>query len=142
VNYFIDSNIFLRVLAKENQQIFDECFGLLSKIKSNTSNNCFYTGNLVVAEVAWTLSSYYKVDKKEVVRDLESILNIGNLKYIEAYDFRTGLNIYKNLNVKFIDALITSIPQIQSKEWTVISYDRDFDKLGVKRKEPMGVKEV
>ena len=120
MNYFIDSNIFLRVLAKENQQVFDDCFSLLSKIKSSTSNNCFYTGSLVVAEVAWTLSSYYKVAKKEVIRDLEAILNIGNLKYVEAYNFRVGLNSYKNLSVKFIDALIASIPQIQSKEWIVI----------------------
>ncbi len=60
---------------------------------------------------------------------------------MEDYDFKVALKIYAEKNVKFIDALIASIPQIQAKEWTVISYDRDFDKIGINRKEPMGIKE-
>lgn len=139
--YFIDSNIFLRVLAKENPQIFDECVGLLTKIRNKGSGTAFYTGNLVVAEVAWTLASYYKAPKDLIIKGLGSIFNTGNIKFVEDYDFKVALKIYAEKNVKFIDALIASIPQIQAKEWTVISYDRDFDKIGINRKEPMGIKE-
>ncbi len=79
--YFIDSNIFLRVLAKENPQIFDECVGLLTKIRNKGSGTAFYTGNLVVAEVAWTLASYYKAPKDLIIKGLaqSSIREISSL---------------------------------------------------------------
>jgi predicted nucleic-acid-binding protein len=37
---------------------------------------------------------------------------------------------------KWIDCLIASAPDIQSGETAVVSYDRDFDRLGVVRLEP------
>jgi len=50
-----------------------------------------------------------------------------------------AIEIYEKFPVKFIDALIVSNPKIFKKEITIISYDKDFDKLNVKRKEPKDV---
>lgn len=44
--------------------------------------------------------------------------------------------MFEQKPVKFIDALLASIKEIKEKKWKVVSYDRDFDKLGVVRIEP------
>jgi len=49
--------------------------------------------------------------------------------------------MYSSKNVKFIDAMIASVDQIVSGSWVVVSYDKDFDKLGVKRAEPGGLRD-
>ena len=49
------------------------------------------------------------------------------------------MDLYAGHSVKFIDALITSIPQIAGGDMIAVSYDKDFDKLNVKRKEPKEV---
>ena len=140
--YFIDTNIFLRIFVKERDSQYHECSSLFDYIKRAGTNSSFYTGSVVMAELVWTLTSYYKDTKDSIGDTLDLITKTRGINMINNYNLPKAIEIFKNKNVKFVDALIASIPQIQSKDWTVISYDRDFDKLGVRRKEPMGVKEA
>lgn len=132
--YFLDTNIFLRTLVKENEPSFKECCQLLKTVKLNKIKAV--TANLVLAEVVWTLSSYYQFPKTKVIRAIKSIINLRGLKIIDGYNPLTTLEIFEDKNIKYIDALIASIEKVHSKEWIVVSYDKDFDKLEVLRTEP------
>lgn len=132
--YFIDSNIFLRTIVKENQRVFKDCRSFLQLIKSNQIKA--FTCGLVLAEVLWVLSSYYHVKKPGLIEALKSILNLRGLRVIDKIDYLAAEKIYENYNVKFIDAVIASIKEIQEKKWIVVSFDKDFDRIGVNRKEP------
>lgn len=135
--YFVDTNIFLRTLIKEDEDIFQECVEFLQAIKQNKINGA--TSTIVLAELAWTLSSYYKFTKNKIIIALDSILKLSGLKIVDGYDMYIALKSYKNKNVKFIDAVISSIHTIQGKIWVVVSYDKDFDKLYILRQEPKDV---
>lgn len=141
-SYFLDTNIFLRVFVEEHGSQYQECSNLFDYIKTAGLGSMFYTGSVVMAELVWTLTSYYKDSKASICETLNFIENTKGINFTDNYNLPKAIELFTAKNVKFVDALIASIPQIQSKEWTVISYDRDFDKLGVRRKEPMGVKEV
>lgn len=132
--YFVDTNIFLRTLVPENKKSLIECKNFLNKIKNNQIEAV--TSNIVLTEIVWTLLSYYKFPKKDVIIAIKSILNLSGLKIIDGYNAAQSLVFYENKSVKFIDCLISSIPEIKNKEWIVVSYDEDFDKLGIVRKEP------
>lgn len=134
MKYFIDTNIFLRVLELENKKIFDECSKLLGLI--NNSKISAVTSNFVLSEVVWVLDSFYGETRQKIVKGLDGILKLNNLKIIDKVNNFVALDLYSKKSVKFIDALIASNPEIQSKEMIVVSYDKDFDKLGVKRLEP------
>lgn len=131
---FIDTNIFLRTLIEEDKESFKDCFQLLQNIKTNKFKGI--TSSVVLSEVAWTLLSYYKFSKPEVVKALRSIVNLRGLSIIDKFQHEVALSLYEKNGIKFIDALIASNPDIVNKNWTVISYDRDFDKIDVKRMEP------
>lgn len=133
MKYFVDTNIFLRVLVRESQSMFGECSNCLSliecgKIKATTSD-------IVLSEVVWTLKRFYKLPKTKIIKSLHGIYEF-KFKYDNNFQTKLAVDLFKNKSVKYIDCLIASIPEVQNKKWTVISYDKDFDKLGVKRKEP------
>lgn len=135
--YFIDSNIFLRALHKENEQSYLACVTLLKEIKENRLKA--YTGTVVLAEIVWTLSSFYKIEKQKIIESLRGITTLNGLKIIDNYNHMDTLELYEKHSVKYIDALIASDKDIQMKTAIVVSYDRDFDKLSVIRKEPQSI---
>jgi len=132
--FFIDSNIFLRTLINENTQQHQSCVKLLRLIKNNKIKAI--TGTIVIAEIVWTLNSYYKLDKEDITTAVQSIINLRGLTIIDNYDHFLTLNLYKSHSVKYIDALIASIPAVQTQKITIVTYDNDFNKLVVKRLKP------
>lgn len=131
--YFIDSNVFLRVLVKEDEKSFRECFNFL-QLAQNKKISAI-TSDLVLAEINWVLESYYKFNKSQVISALEGIVNLKGLTIKSATDPLTAIELYKRSSVKFIDTIIVS-DKIFRSNGIIISYDRDFDKLGIVRKEP------
>ncbi|MBI2325766.1 PIN domain-containing protein [Candidatus Collierbacteria bacterium] len=134
MTYFIDTNVFLRVLIREDQKMFDQSKTFLEAVKKNKFDAV--TSTIVISEIVWTLGSYYRFSKKEVLRSVRGILNLGGLKVIDDYDLRKSLTIYESKKCKYIDAVIAGMPRIQSGDWTIVSYDKEFDKLGVERVAP------
>lgn len=138
MTYFIDSNIFLRTLIKEDEKTFKECYQFLNLIQSKKIKA--FTSSLILAEISWVLGGFYKFKKLEVVNALQSIINLRGLKITDKMDPRAAIEIFQRFNIKFVDALIASTPKIFRKEMIIVSYDRDFDKLGVIRKKPRDIK--
>ena len=135
--YFIDTNIFLRILIKEDEKIFNECYKLLELIRERKIKS--FTSSLILAETNWVLDSFYKFEKPKIIKALRSILNLKGLKIIDEVNPAISLEIFQNHNVKLIDALIASNPAILNKTMTIISYDKDFEKIDIIRKEPKQV---
>lgn len=133
--YFVDTNIFLRVLAKEDKKTFKECFQILKAIKEGKIRA--FTASLILAEINWVLGGFYNFPKGEITAALKSVLNLKGLKIIDKYNFYSAISLYDNFSIKFIDALIASHCLVYGKKAAIISYDKDFDKIGaVIRKEP------
>ena len=120
--------------ARENQKSFEECKRVLERVKRSELEAV--TAGLVLAEVAWTLGSHYKWEKNRVALVLKSIVNLGGLRFVNGYGAAGAVERFSEKTVKFVDAMIGSIREVADGEWIVVSYDRDFDKLGVKRVEP------
>lgn len=135
MKYFLDTNIFIRVLELENKKVFNECCKVLDLVKNSKIKA--YTSSTVLSEIVWVLGSSYDESREKILKGLSSILKLNNLKIVDNYDLSKALELYSDFSVKFIDALIASNPDIQAKKMVVVSYDKDFDKLKVKRLEPV-----
>jgi len=136
--YFIDTNIFLRVLVKENEETFKECSKILNLVRQNKIS--VFTSSLVLSEIEWVLESFYNFEKQKVITALESIINLKALKVVDKFNPRLALEIFQKKNVKFVDALIASNPAIFQKKVIIVSYDKDFDKISIKRAEPKEIR--
>lgn len=134
MDYFIDTNIFLRFFLKENEKTLRETKKVINLIKKNVIKAI--TSHLVIAELDWTMKSYYRISKEQRIIFLNSLLQLKNLSLKDDFNLATTLNFYKNSSVKFIDCLFASSPRLLSGKTVIISYDKEFDKLKVKRLDP------
>src|SRR3990172_13127040 len=91
--YFIDSNIFLRALHKENKKFFLDCVRLLKNIKENRIKA--YTSSIVLAEVVWTLQSFYGIEKDKIISGLKGITSLNGLKITDNYNNVLALDIWQ-----------------------------------------------
>lgn len=133
---FIDTNIFLRVIVRENEKVYSACYEFLRS--AERGEVLTYTSHIVLAEVVWTLDSYYRLPKTKINKSLQGIDSM-KLDFTNKFDTAIAHELFRKYSVKYNDALIVSIPEVYTKKWTVVSYDKDFDKLGILRKEPREV---
>ncbi|MFH0792126.1 MAG: PIN domain-containing protein [bacterium] len=137
-NYFIDSNVFLRPVVKDDKKAADDCEIVLKKLSQEKKK--FFTSTLVLAEIIWVGEKFYKIPKADIVIILKGILAIRNLKVIDKFNPIWAIEEYGIMNIKFIDCLLASILFGQRGKMTIVSYDRDFDKIkGLTRVEPQEI---
>jgi predicted nucleic-acid-binding protein len=120
-SFFVDTNVFLRFLtnddpakAKRAETLFRDA--LRGKIKLATSL-------LVMAEIIWTLESFYKLEKPDIAAKVEKILNTPNLDCPETPLLFMALDLYVHANIDFVDAY--NAFHMKDRGLTqIITYDR------------------
>ncbi len=137
MNYFIDTSIFLRFLVNEDKKAHKECANFLDSVKKGKSK--VYVSPLVIAEIGWTLKSFYNQPKQKRIKALKAISGMKNIKFLQNIQPLLALDLYENNKIKLIDAFIASGLKSHKEKWVIVSYDKDFDKIGVERKTPADI---
>lgn len=133
---FVDTNIFLRYLTRDDPKKADACFRLLEKAKNNEVS--LTTSESVIAEVVFVLASprVYHLSRADVRARLYPLLALEGLKIPHRRKYFRALDLYVNHSIDFEDAL-TAAEMEYSQIEALYSYDQDFDQLeGIKRLEP------
>ncbi len=131
---FVDTNIFLRYLTKDDPSKYEKCKDLFKKAIEGKIT--LATSGMVIAELIWTLLSYYKVPKADVIEMVSIIVGTENLFIPEGDIIADALVLYSRKNVDYIDAYNAVYMKHYDYD-EIYSYDRDFDSVeGIKRKEP------
>ena len=127
---FVDTNILIRHLtgdppeqAQRATQYLDEADQLL-------------LSDLILAEVAYVLESYYDVARPQVAETLRSVLSFRAIRVIDAALLQRAVELYEVNNLDFADAyLVASVER--TGVGVVASFDRGIDRVGtVWREEP------
>lgn len=120
---FVDTNVFLRFLTRDNPEKFEDCKSLFKKtIKGKIS---LITSEMVIAELIWTLLSYYNVPKAEVVEKVSIILNTPNLHVLNKDLILEALVLYGKKDIDYIDAYNTVFMGHHKVE-EIYTYDQHF----------------
>ena len=130
----IDTNVFLRIFVKENEHMFQECREVLELVSHAII--AAYTNTIVLTEIQFVLTTIYRYPRERIKEALESVLSVPNIKITDDTNARSATDAYGKTTIKFADCLLASSKLIQEGKAAILSYDRDFDKLGVKRIEP------
>jgi len=131
---FIDTNIFLRYLTKDDPSKYDKCREIFKKAIEGKIT--LVTSGMVIAELIWTLLSYYKIAKADIVEKVTIIVSTENLYIPDKNIIADALVLYSRKNIDYIDAYNAVFMKYHGLD-KIYSYDRDFDAIeGVKRMEP------
>jgi len=131
---FVDTNVFLRFLTGDDPAKFERCRRLFEQALSGAVT--LHTSELVVAELVWTLLSYYELPKPQVIEKVGQILNTPYLTVTNQDILAEALVLWSRHNCDFIDAYNAALMRRQALT-DVMSYDTDFDLFpSLRRQEP------
>jgi predicted nucleic acid-binding protein len=136
VSEFVDANIFIRVLARDDPVKSPRSLALLERARHGQVQ--LVTSESVVAEVVYVLSSphIYRLTRTEIVRLLGPVLRIRSLRLEHKRSVLRALDRYGATNMDFEDCL-TVEHVIRGRLAGLYSYDRDFDRVAsIRRLEP------
>lgn len=100
--FFVDTNLFLRYLTNDIPSQADAVESLLQRASKGKVS--LITSSIVIAEIVWTLESYYELSKKEIQTMVLGILNTDGLEVIDSDLILQAIIPYADKNVDFIDA--------------------------------------
>jgi predicted nucleic acid-binding protein len=131
---FVDTNIFLRYLTKDDPSRYEKCKEIFKKAMKGEI--AITTSGMVIAELVWTLLSYYKVPKAEVVEKVTVIVGTKNLSIPDKHIVADALVLYARKNIDFIDAYNAVFMRYHGHR-EIYSYDEDFELIeDIQRREP------
>lgn len=123
-NIFLDSNIWLRLFLRDQEEQYQYCYKLLTEVNEGYLQP--YTSTVVFLEVNYVLRSFYKLTHEKTYIYLSKIRETRSITVYEETDLEKALSYYKNLRVKFTDCLIAS--QLR-KGITLLTFDNEFKKI-------------
>ena len=131
---FIDTNILLRYLTGDDPEKYEKCRDIFKRALEKKI--VLLTSDMVIAELTWTLSSFYKVPKEEIIEKITIIINTPNLKIPNKKLISETLILFSQKNIDYIDAYNAVFMKHMSCT-QIFSYDKDFDRIeDIKRMEP------
>ncbi|MBN1402382.1 MAG: PIN domain-containing protein [Anaerolineae bacterium] len=99
---FADTNLFLRYLTNDVPAQADAVEGLLRRAAAGEV--VLAINSLVIAEIVWTLESYYGLERERVKESVLAILNTPGVEAAEADLLLQAIFWYANQNIDFVDA--------------------------------------
>ncbi len=118
---FADSNLFLRYLTNDIPRDADAVEQLFHR--GVAGDLALETNALVLAEIVWTLESFYHVPRPEIKKQVLAILNTPGLEVVDGDLVLQAVVWYVEHNVDFIDAFNAAWMRSRKLE-AVYTFDR------------------
>lgn len=132
IRYLADTNILLRFLTGEPAHQAAAARKLFDRAAAGDAE--IDVSAVIVAEAYYTLHSFYGVERKSAASKLGLLLQQHGVKLRDAEQTLAALERLQVANVGFADAFLAA--GAKAENVAVASFDRDFDKLDVKRFDP------
>ena len=122
----IDANIILRFLTDEPRALADRAASLFEAVDVG---KCAVTvEDVVLAEVVWTLASFYNMGKLQIADALLKLLGSHGVTNPDKETLQLALVLFHEKNLDFADALLAARAR-QTGEDALYSFDKDFDRI-------------
>lgn len=133
---FVDTNVFLRFLICDIPEQAERAKSLFERAVAGHLQ--LITTEMVLAELIWTLKSFYKLGNRDIRTFVEGILDTEGLSIINGDLVRVGLQHFVDRNIDFIDGYVAAVMQ-RHRVQTVFSFDKKhFDRIkGINRIEEL-----
>ena len=127
---FVDTNILIRHLTGDAPEQASRASRYLKQAEQ------LLLPDLILAEVAYVLESYYEVERSQVAEALRSILAFRAIRVVDAALLYRTVELYEVQRLDFADAYLVATAE-RTGVGVVASFDRGIDRVGtIRREEP------
>lgn len=129
---WVDANVLLRLLTGDPPDMATRALELARSAERGEVR--LKLAALVVAEVVWVLGSFYRFDRRRIAEVVASLVTAEGVEVEQEEVVLAALLEMSDANVDFVDAYLAEIARRHDE--SVASFDRDFERLRVRRVEP------
>ena len=127
---FVDANILIRHLTG------DPPTQAVSATRYLGTADELLLPDLIVADVACVLESFYEAPRAQVADTLRAILAFPSIRVVDAELLHRAVEVYDKHRLDFADAYLIACAE-RTGVGQIVSFDRDIDRVGtVRRVEP------
>lgn len=127
---FVDTNVLIRHLTGDPPAEAARATSYLRGVET------LLLADLILAEVAYGLESYYQVARGQVAEALRAILAFRAIRVVDAGLLQRAVEVYEVHRLDFADAYLVACAE-RTGVGTIVSFDRSIDRVGtIRRDEP------
>ena len=127
---FVDTNILVRHLTGDPPAQAARATRYLGRAEQ------LLLADLILAEVAYVLESYYEVARGQVAEALRAILAFPAIRVVDAELLHRAIEVYEVQRLDFAEAYLVACAE-RTGVGVIASFDRSVDRVGtVQREEP------
>ncbi len=127
---FIDTNVLIRHLTGDPPAQAVRATRYLERSEE------LLLPDLILAEVAYVLESYYEVPRVQVAETLRAVLGFPAIRVVDADLLQRAVEVYDVHRLDFADAYLIASAE-RAGVGVIASFDRSIDRVGtVRREEP------
>ncbi len=125
----LDTNLIIRFLVNDNPKKVSRVEKLLSD-----KDNVNILLDTIVAEIIWVLSSYYSLNKSEVIEKISALIHLDTID-CNAVLLNKALSIWEENNISYVDSYLVAVAKLGNIP--LYSYDEKLKSISqVTVKEP------
>lgn len=130
MTHYIDTNVVVRHLAGDPPEQARRATRFLHEQPR------LFLADLIVAEVAYVLESFYEAPRAQIAQLLRSAVALPTMDTRNPALLLRTLQIYEDHNLAFADSYVVATAEMTG-DGPVLSFDKGIDKVGtVERAEP------
>ena len=122
--YLIDANVIIRFLVGDNEEHLTKSREIFRQIENGSLQVEIL--DVVMMEIFFVLTKFYKFPPKEVIDDLKTILALEGVVNGDKVILFETLTLVRERNIDFVDALICAKSRLQG--YGKLSFDSDVDR--------------
>lgn len=129
----LDTNVLVRFLTNDDPRKANRCAKLFRRAAKGEV--VLRLSDVCLAELVWTLESYYGLDRRDIAGKISAVLNTDGFEADNESLWLDAMRRYAESNVDLVDAYHAA--KAAQEGCPVCSYDRDFDRFhDLQRVEP------
>jgi len=122
---FVDANIIIRFFLGDHPLLSAQAQTMIEKAQNGQYR--IYLDEVVVAEVVWTLSSYYEKGKVDIANQIGKLLSQNWIINPRKKLILKSLSLFEKTNLSYIDCWIHIINQHLKTD--LATFDKNLKKL-------------
>ena len=123
--HLLDANVLIRFIANDHPSQSPQARDLITRAANGELT--LWLSHVCIAEIVWTLGSFYHAERAEIARWLKVILRSPGIEVEQRKILLAALDYFGSTNVDYIDAYHVAVAEADSIP--IASFDKDFDRF-------------
>lgn len=129
----LDTNVIVRFLVSDNSPKYKKLYSFFESLEYGKMK--VELKLIVLFQVLFVLKSFYKVPKDQIAKGITDLLKYKGIVIKNKTMIRRMMEMWCIKKLDIVDCYLIAILENDSQN-LLYSYDRDFDKFSINRKEP------